>query len=743
MAPSIVKRYAIAFSKYKFVGFAVFALSVGVSGLLGLEEPPPPTYVATGLMTLEEEPVVVSETGPNIQEQGRQSLTRDFLVDDAVAEQISQQVGVSPGQVKSAQVRTPKPDDPPLYGVTYQDSTPERAQAVVQLLMESSVEKSRLFNTSRLDSLIAALNERLMEVEQDLRQAENRLTEFERIEGAAFIMGKDGSLVSQIRGTQSQQEELARQLEQIAAQIQSLEGRLGLSVDEAYTSAALSRDPIINNLRGQIHQIETQRALLSQTLRPDHPQMVELQRQLSGLERLLESRAQEVIGGEGLAVPFYDSNRIRRDSSLDPTRQEMAGQLVALKTQQDTLTQSLAQARELEQELRAAYVNLPNLELEYERLTQAVAIKKTLYNNLQARLIDAETAKAETTGSLSIAQEPQVQKQEPEATNAAFLLVIGSGAGLAAGGAIIFLLSALEGRYYTMEEVRGALQERELKVLGTIPQIIPSLAWESWDDELTDFPVVLSANSPYLQYYERMRSNLQRVEGTPPKVVLVTSAGSEEGKSFTAYNLAVTAARAGKRTLLVEADLRSHSNADALKVAVDPEGTVEPLHHYREMKASPRFVPNVPNLYAAPSPGPQRHPAAVVESSELRDLLNEARIRFDFIVVDAPSLSECNDALVLEPLTDGLLMVARPGFTQNGLLAEYAEMFEEAGDRIRVIGSVVNDAEMAIELPEEEIVAEDETETPSDRFGYWSALEVEPTLYDETDATSRETSQTR
>jgi len=735
VAPSIVKRYLIAFGKYKTVGFGIFALAVGVSGLMGLQEPPPPVYQATGVMGLNSLPLTLSETGPNIQEAGRQALSREFLLAEPVLKAVGEQVGLDPRILKSAYLKTPSEDEPPLYKVSFKDSTPERAEAVVKLLMQGAIEQSRQLNQSRLDALIYAIDQRLPEVQQELREVEDRLVQFDRVEGAAIIMAQNGVLVGKIQSAIQQQEQLRLKLEEINAQMRSLEGQLGLSIDEAYSASALSRDPIVKNLQGQIYQVETQQALLGQTLRPDHPQMVELQRQLSGLEGLLTQRAQEVLGGEGVATPFVDSQRIRRASSLDPTRQEMAARLLALKTQKDTLQEGFVQAQRLEREFKATYMSLPDLQLERQRLAQEVALTKALYDQLQARRVDTEAARAETVSNLSIAQEPEVKEQREEAPNVAMLLLLGSGVGLAAGGASIFLLSALEGKFYTMEEVRSALQERDLPILGTIPHVV---SFESI--EPVQMPAILAPDSPYLPYYERLRSNLRRVEGeAPPKVVLVTSAGALEGKTFTAYNLAIASARAGKRTLLVEADLRSPSQAASLKVAVDPNSIAEPLRHYGNFDEGARFVPPVPNLYVMTSPGPQPHPAAIVESSEMRQLLAQARVRFDFVVVDAPSLSSCNDALLLEPHTDGLILVARPAFTESGLLAEYAEMLEEAEDSLRVLGAVVNDAEISIELPllphEEEMEEMDESidlfrEFPSEPESHRESEEEAPAPFD-------------
>ncbi|WP_017660728.1 polysaccharide biosynthesis tyrosine autokinase [Baaleninema simplex] len=719
MAPSIVKRYSIAFGKYKVAGFGVFALAVGVAGLMGLQEPPPPTYKATGVMSSNEQPVILSETGPAIQEQGRQALTQDYLIDDATAEAVSEQIGVPPRKVKSAQLRTPASDEPQFYRVAYTDSTPERASIVVNLLMEAAVEKSYLLNTSRLQALIDALNERLPEIQQELREAEDRLVRFDRIEGAAITLAKDGSLVGQIRASQQQQEQLRLQVEEMAAQMDSLEQQLGLNVTQAYVSSALSRDPILNNLRAQLYQVETQQALLGQTLRPQHPQMVELQRQFDGLERLFVQRAVEVIGGEGIATPLSNSRAIRQASSLDPMRQEMAARLVQLQTERDILDRSLAQAGRLERELKATYANLPDLELERQRLQQEVLLHKALSDQLQAQLVDAEAAKAETVSNLTIAQEAQVVEQKEDPPNVAILVLLGGGVGLAAGGALIFLLSALEGRFYTVEEVRGALQERDLLLLGTLPHVVT----EEFGDE-SKMPVIVAPDSPYLEHYERFRSNLRRVEGGAPKVVLITSAKAGEGKTFTAYNLAIASARAGKRTLLVEADLRSPSKAESLKVALDPHSLIEPLRHYRDFQSGMRFVPQVENLYTIPSPGPQQHAAAIIESSELRRLLSQARVQFDFVVVDAPSLSQCNDALLLEPYTDGMILVARPGVTEGGLLAEYAEMLEEAEDRVRVLGAVIDDAEIPVEFPPH-VSPEDETEVTDSPMPFYELWETD------------------
>jgi capsular exopolysaccharide synthesis family protein len=693
MAPSFVKRYSIAFGKYKVAGFAFLTVALAGAGVLGLQSPPPPTYAAKATLTLNASPAYLSATGGEIQAKGVETLSRDFLMNEYVLGKVAQATGVKPATLlERVSLKLPEKDAPPFYQISYRESKPEKAKVIVETMTEAMIQSSRQINQQRLEKIIKALQERLPTVEQELKGAEADLVKFEKVDGAAVTMAINGNLVGQITGSQQQQRQLQQQLEALDAQINSLQQRLGLTPDEAYASSALSADPIIANLRVQIYETESQIKLLSETLRPDHPQMIELTSKLTGFEQLLQQRAGEVLGGNGVAAPIISSGRIREDSSLDPTRQQIANQLVALQTQRTTVQRQIASAIENEQELTREFATLPNKQMERERLAKQLALKTAVYDQLQAKLADAETAKAETVSSLNLAGKVNVETLETPPQNMLLLLAIGAGVGLVGGAGLIYLLSALEGRYYVWEEVRGALQGQDVPVLGIIPSMI------SFDPDPNSLPTIASTSSPYLDYYERLRSNLRRASEQPPKMVLITSAGSQEGKTLTAYNLGIASARAGKRTLLIEADLRSPSQSAALKVVADPENNIDPLGHYNLGNDCMRLVPDVENLYIVPSPGPQQHAVAVLESSEMRRLLEDVRNRFDFIIIDAPSLSRCNDALLLEPFTDGTILVTRPGYTQGSLLTENMELLSETED-IEFLGAIINDAEIPVSIP--------------------------------------------
>ncbi|MEP6490441.1 AAA family ATPase [Microcoleus vaginatus GB2-A3] len=716
MTLSVVKRYLIAFDQYKWVGLATLAVTVGVSGVVALQPKAAPVYVATGTLAYRRPSVIFSSTTTKIQQEG-QEITKDMLLDTKVVEAAAKQL-IKPAKklsqkeeqkevqalakklVKNVQVKMPTKNNDPsaLIQVLYKNADRQKAEKVVERLMLEMVARSETLNTSRLRETIAQINKRLPKVTQELRETEAKLEAYAKREGTSILAAQSGALPQAITSIQQQQRQLRVQLGGIEAQINSLQARLGLNVEQAYVAQALSADPIIAQLRVQLFSIESQLKILRSDLQEEHPKIVELLKQKLAFEQQLQQRQSEVLGGNGVAAPLRSADRIRVDSSLDPARQQLAQTLIALQTQHDTVQQQLQGIEKTEKELRREHATIPNKQLEQARLAQQVAFKQALYDKMQSALVDAEAAVAETTGSLTIAQFPKTDDVESNKRGLPVMLAVGGFVGLLLGGGLIFLLGMLNGKFYSWEEVRAALVEKEVPILAVLPEVT---VFDSYGDEM---PLALEANSPYLEFYERLRTNLRRIGNKPVKVVLLTSAAPLEGKSFSAYNLAIASARSGKRTLLIEADLRSASNVESLKIAADPLATVEPLHYYGNISECVLLVPEVENLYVVPSPGFLRQASAVLESSEMRRLFEDVRNRFDFVVVDSPALSECNDALTLEPYTDGMILVARPGYTLSSMLSEAADQLLESEEDEsnksgpRLLGAIINGADIPVKF---------------------------------------------
>ena len=712
MAAPIVKRFLISLDQNKFVGIFVFLVCLGGSAIFALlpdPEKPPTFYRAVGQLAYRVPPPAFTSTGTQLQEQGR-AIDRDLLLSPRVLINTAQKLQFNqeqivkirdqdlkitfPGEAEGQNNNANRPtttDQPQEVLLELTADSQTKAELILETLMKEMVEYSRWLNTSQLRARVEALGVRLNEVQKDLTRAEEKFYRYISTQGSDLLAIQDGSLFAAITSSQQQQREIRLALQGIQGQIDSLSKQLDLTPDQAYTSSALSADPIIASIRAQILDTEAQLERLEKDLRPEHPTVVKLRKQQEVNESLLQKRAAEVIGKDGVLTAL-PSNRIRQQSNLDAARQQLAGQLVTLQTQREGLLKQLESLVTQEQQLRSQYERFPDKQLQQARLTQAVAFQRGIYENILNSLVDAQAAEAETVGSLTVAQPPVAEPIEQvfNRKNRTLILLAGAGLGTLAGLGTILLLAVIDDRLHSPQELREALISRDILLLGQLP-IVRNLEGEEIE------PILVDADANYLPYYERLRSTLRRIGSSETvKVVVITSITGEEGKTATAYNLAIAAALAGRRTLLVEGDLRSLSKADKIGVIPDPNSFSEPLLYYGAKSKSIRLAPNIENLSILPSPGPQKQAAAIIESSELQLILKDSRGRFDLVIVDTPSLSSCNDALLLEELADGIILVTRPAITRSSLLSEATDQLIEA--EVKILGAVINYVDMTMTL---------------------------------------------
>ncbi|MDB9378319.1 GumC family protein [Nodularia sphaerocarpa] len=705
MTPPIVKRYLIAFDKYKWIGLASFALVMAGSTVVAILPEPASSYIADAALAYTRPPVSFSATGTEIQQQG-QELSKQVLLSEQILQAVSTKVNVKPETIGTNVALTlPERNSngqllSSIIQLRYQDSDPKRAQQILLELMQAMINLSSDINTGRLNAIIEKINERIPQAKAELQAAEQKLEQYDRRERPAILAAENGSLLGAVTNSQNQQRLIQLTIAGIDAQLGSLQDKLGLNAGQAYVSSALSADPILSNLRLQIYQVESQITLLSKDLRPENPTMIQLARQKQSIEELLQQRAGEVVGGDGTAAPLAANvSGIRAQSNLDPARQQLANQMVGLETQRETLQQQLAQQIREEERLRQDYSQIPNKQLERSRLEQEVGLKRAIFNQMQAKLTDSQTAEAETVSSLTIAKIPNVGNNASQAQSVPLTLGIGGLLGLLVGGGVIFLLGSLEGTFKTREDIRDTLRQREVSHLGELP-LMPV------DDlDTAALPVILSPDSPYLEFYEKFRSNVRRLGGADFKVLLITSTSSDEGKTVSAYNLGIASALAGKRTLIIETDLRSPSHALSLNVTPDIDASIEPLRYYARLNECVRLVPEVENLYIIPSPGPVRQSAAILESSEIRRLMADVRERFDLVILDTNALSSSNDVLLMQPYSDGIVLVARPNHTQENMLGEAIDQLVES--ELGLLGVIVNGADIFVS-PSQPILSQQE-----------------------------------
>ena len=201
--------------------------------------------------------------------------------------------------------------------------------------------------------------------------------------------------------------------------------------------------------------------------------------------------------------------------------------------------------------------------------------------------------------------------------------------------------------------------------------------------------IAKDANRLLVEEFRQLAATLHQAQAISSlRVVMVTSAEPNEGKSTTALNLALTFSESYKRkVLLIDADLRRPSLHEITQVP-NARGLGETLKSTGDQKL-PLFQLS-DTLTLAPAGRPDSNPMGALTSPRMREMLAEAATRFDWVILDAPPIGLIADASLLAPMTDGVLLVVRSRRTHYAA----AQKAVDAIGRERVLGVVLNDVEV-------------------------------------------------
>jgi succinoglycan biosynthesis transport protein ExoP len=194
---------------------------------------------------------------------------------------------------------------------------------------------------------------------------------------------------------------------------------------------------------------------------------------------------------------------------------------------------------------------------------------------------------------------------------------------------------------------------------------------------------------PHCSLSEAFRVLGTAVSGTsnPPTTLLITSAQTGEGKTFTALNLAQALAQRTGPILIMDCDLRRSGIAEALGIRNDKGVSTVLSGEHDVSEVVQQYVP-VPNLWVLPSGIIPSNPAELLASPRMTALLETLSAQFVCVIIDSPPVLAVTDATILSTLVDGVLLVAASGSTPRGGLVRTRRILGNAGARI--MGIAVN-----------------------------------------------------
>jgi succinoglycan biosynthesis transport protein ExoP len=193
----------------------------------------------------------------------------------------------------------------------------------------------------------------------------------------------------------------------------------------------------------------------------------------------------------------------------------------------------------------------------------------------------------------------------------------------------------------------------------------------------------------YHELFKGLRAKVEyKIDMVELRVLAVTSAVAEEGKTLTAINLAANMASTGrKKVLLMDMDLRKASIASMLGIAKGP-GLSEYLHGTVPREQILRNS-SVPGLFIIPGGRTISSPADILAGERFRSFLKDLREQFDLVILDTPPVLPVPDALTISEQVDAFIMLFRLSHTPHQF---FRQAIEELGER-KIMGVVLNGEE--------------------------------------------------
>ncbi len=552
-----------------------------------------------------------------------------------------------------------------LIEIDYRNPDPKLASDVVNTLMKGLVEYTFQTRFTATNQASDWLSGQLGELRHQSEGLQAKVVNLQR-ESGVFSLGTTDAqgreqaysgVLDQLQQntvalTQAEQNRILKGAISHAAESGNAEMLSGLAGNSVGVNSQSMNNSLalIQNLR---QQQATQQAALQEAeakYGTAYPKLAELRGSISGLER---SIGQEVERIRGRAKSDY---------------------AVAVQTEANTRGQYEGAKQQASK--------LNDKAIEFAMVREEAEQSRGLYQELLKRLKEAGVLEGLKSSNITVVDPGRVPAK-PKTPNVPLYMAIGLGGGLFLGGFGALLVDTLDNKVRSIQEVEQVIGQ---SLIGVTP-LFDIVERPKTLDGVSHFMTLDEPQSTYSEAVRSIRTALLLTGGgESSRVILVTSSIPKEGKTVLSSNLAVVLAQSGRRVLLVDADLRRGSLRRRLNLPKRP-GLSELLSGQRK---EPDILPisglsQLDFLQAGTVPP---YPSELLGLKAFENWILDWRKKYDFILLDAPPLLPVTDALILNPLADITLLLARIGLTERPQLQRSYRLVTEKSNHY--VGVVLN-----------------------------------------------------
>lgn len=637
----------------------------------------PPTYQGGFQLLLEPVSVQTQQDREPLTPQNNNSNNKDeFSYETQIAvlqsaklmtpivEQIKQRYPDIVNENWAQTLKIERPQDTKLLQVTYQNADPDRVKFVLDKLSEGYLRYSQKERESNLSYGITFVDRQIDETRKRVDGLQRQLQAFRQQNNFIAPDALAQQVTTQVQSISQQQLDVDKAISEAQRQYNNLQGsdgaRAALAADTAYQA-------VLNRLRDLDAKIATE----STRFQSDAAEIRVLQQQRDSLVPVLRQEAQRVLGNQ-LA--------------------KLGGDLSVLETRRSVLNRADAYWNGEVQRLPVLSRIYTDLDRERTVATDSLTRLLSTRENLQV-----QAAQKDIPWQLITPPSRPGQSIDSPQRN----IILGALAGLLLGTGVALLVDRADRRVRRVSDIKKISR---LPILGTIPYEVSAPRSNTMPHgfkELQETGIDFSQDGAFTEAFRSLYTNLSLLNTHHPlRSIVVSSATAGDGKTTVAINLAQAAAAMGQRVLLIDADLRNPQLAERLEVANDrgltelvarnlnPQEVVQRLE--AKVMAGGHDEPTLGRTNFSILTGGRMplDPTRLLSSQKMQRLNDYFKAMYDLVIFDAPPVLSYADSSLLATYTNGMLVVAGMGKTDQGDLRQMLDTLQTA--RIPVLGIVAN-----------------------------------------------------
>jgi capsular exopolysaccharide synthesis family protein len=403
----------------------------------------------------------------------------------------------------------------------------------------------------------------------------------------------------------------------------------------------------------------------------------------------LDSQYAQLDAKFGAAYPRVQQVKAQLDKANVALNTEIARSRDKIKSEYEAALKGETLLREEFEEQKQQAYDTSEATVQVALLKRDVDASRDLYEQLVKQLNEAGILAGLRSTNVTVIDPASIPIRRVE-PSIGLNLVFGVFAGSLFGVALCFLQENIDTTILSLNDVAAV---GTLPALGIVPHLTEgkALGKTGPSDGTARIAALERPEGVVADAYRSLRTTLLLSNaGTPPRVILMTSALPREGKTTTSINIAVVFAQKDPRVLLVDGDMRRADlnccfglpRSRGLSSALVGEDPSQFYVHHKDL----------PNLFILPAGDRPPKPPDLLDSDRMRELITIWRRDFDRVIIDAPPVIGLSDAVILATMTDTVVLVLRAKQSRRQEFCLVQEIL--ASVNANVCGAIINDFQL-------------------------------------------------